>query len=275
MKSRLACGIVAAIGLTSMCHASLVYAVDVRNRRFLTFDTLTPGTQNVLTTNYLPNYFGLDFDASGTNLYGIQNPAAGGMVLDRLNLANGSVASTTTITGVVAGAGITGLTFGPGNNAFISTFLTGTGSQLYSLNINTGVASLVGSMHATNIVIDISMDTAGRMVAHDISTDAFHWVNTGSGAMTLIGNHGLAANFAQGMDFDWTNNTLYAAVYTGGGTLTYGSVNLTTGAVTSIPGILSGEYEMAVQSPVPEPTTIAALGLGALALMRRRKRKTA
>ena len=273
MKSKALIGLLALVGLTSVSHASLVYAVDVRNQRFLTFDTLTPGTQTVLATGYNTPYFGLDFNAAATNLYGIRNTVTGGpMVLDQLSLANGSVLGSVGITGHAAGAGITGLAFDSANNAYMSTFTTGIGSELYSLNTTTGAASLIGNMHATNIVIDISVSSTGQMVAHDISTDAFHNVNTGTGAMTLIGNHGLAANFAQGMDFDWSNNTLYAAVYTGGGTLTYGSVNLGTGAVTSIPGILSGEYEMAVQQAVPEPASLAALGLGALALLRRRKK---
>ncbi|MCO5297824.1 MAG: PEP-CTERM sorting domain-containing protein [Fimbriimonadaceae bacterium] len=257
--------------MSATAEATLVYAVDLRNGRFVTFDTLAPGTQNVLATSYTGGYYGLDFDASATNLYGAKGSSTVTPTLERLNLADGSVASSTPITGLDAGGTVTGLTIDNANNAYLSASGTA-GYNLYNLNLGTGAASLIGTMSATNIVIDIATDVNGRMVAHDISTDSFWFVNTSSAAMTLIGSHGLAANFAQGMDFDWSNNTLYAAVYTGGGTLTYGSVSLADGSVTSIPGIVSGEYEMAVQSPVPEPASIMALSLGALALLRRRKR---
>jgi hypothetical protein len=261
---------VAGFACVAVASATEVYAVDVRGQRFVRFDTNTPGTQTVLATTYANQYYGLDFDASATNLYGAG--IIGGVArLDTLSLTNGAALTSVNITGLDTGASITGLTFDVNNNAFLSASGTG-GYKLYSLNTGTGAATQIGVMSAANIMIDISSSATGQLVAHDITTDAFWNVNPGTGATTLIGNHGLAANFAQGMDFDWSNNTLYAAVYTGGGTLTYGSVNLTNGTVTSIPGIVSGEYEMAVRAAaVPEPATMAALGLGLAAVIRRRR----
>lgn len=270
MKTGALLALGAFVAVAGSAHATLVYSVDMRNNRFLTFDTLTPGAQTVLTTSYLPDYFGMDFNAAATNLYGVRT-VSGVTTVEQLNLADGSmIGSAVTITGLDAASTVTGLTIDSGDVAYLSANSTA-GSRLYGLNLTTGAATSIGLM-TTEIIIDIAIDRTGRMVAHNINTDTFHFVNTSTGALTLIGPHGLTANFAQGMDFDWTNGQLYAAVYTGGGTLTYGTVSLTTGAVTSIPGILSGEYEMAVQSPVPEPATFAVLGLGALALIRRRKR---
>ncbi len=266
-NSLVALGVLA--GLAATTQATLVYAVDMRGNRFVTFDTLAPGAQTVLNASYLPDYFGMDFNAAATNLYGVKT-VTGVSSVERLSLADGSLLASAAITGIDSGATVTGLTIDGSNTAYLSAGGSA-GYKLYNLNLTTGAAGLIGTMSA-NIIIDIAVDTAGRMVAHNISTDTFHFVNTATGGLTLIGGHGLTANFAQGMDFDWSNNVLYAAVYTGGGTLTYGSVSLTTGAVTSIPGIISGEYEMAVQSAVPEPATLTALSLGALALLRRRKR---
>lgn len=257
----------AGMALAASASASTVFAVDVRGDRFVSFDHTTPSSQTVLATGFTPSYFGLDFNASQTNLYGLRDTG----VLDQLNLANGAVLSTVTVTGS-ATTGFSGLTFDPSGNAYVSTFVTGVGSQLHSLNVSTGVTTLIGLMDAdvTRIVIDIAARGNGEVWAHGITNDAFGQVNVSTGATTWLPTHGLAANFAQGMDFDWSTDTLIAAVYTGGGTNTYGTVNLTTGAVTSLGAITAGEYEIAIQA-VPEPATMTLLALGALAARRRRK----
>lgn len=261
----------AGMALAASASASTVFAADIRGDRFVSFDHTTPSSQTVLATGFTPSYFGLDFDASQTNLYALRDTA----VVEQLNLTNGAILNTTTITGSAAGGqnlSYTGLTFDPFGNGYLSTFLTGVGSQLHTYNASTGATTLIGLMDAdaTRIVIDIAARGNGEVWAHSISNDAFGQVNISTGATTWLPTHGLAANFAQGMDFDWSTDTLIAAVYTGGGTNTYGTVNLTTGAVTSLGAITSGEYEMAIQA-VPEPATTTLLALGALAARRRRK----
>lgn len=261
----------AGLAFAASASASTVFAADIRNDRFVSFDHTTPSSQTVLGTAFTPNYFGLDFDASQTNLYALRDTG----VVERLNLTNGAILNTTSITGsaaLVTNLSYTGITFDPFGNGYLSTFLSGVGSQLHSYNASTGASTLIGLMDAdvTRIVIDIAARGNGEVWAHSISNDAFGQVNISTGTTTWLPTHGLAANFAQGMDFDWSTDTLIAAVYTGGGTNTYGSVNLTTGAVTSLGAITAGEYELAIQA-VPEPTTMTLLALGALAARRRRK----
>jgi hypothetical protein len=185
--------------------------------------------------------FAMDFDPTATTLFGVT--ASGGTppsTLGTINTASGAFTTIAAVTGLTAGDSVSGLTIHPVTGAAFISAAGGGASRLYSLNLTTGAATLIGTMTGTGAsttVIDISMSCAGQLVAYDIVSDAFYNVNTTTGAMTLIGNHGLAANFAQGMDFD--NNSpaphvLYAWVYTGSGTNTYGTVNLTTGAVTPI-----------------------------------------
>lgn len=185
--------------------------------------------------------FAMDWNADATTLFGITAATATpASTIGTINPTTGAFTAGPAITGLNASDSVSGLTIHPVTGAaFISASFSGT-SRLYSLNLTTGAATLLGTMTgtgATTTVIDISMSCAGQLIAHDIVSDAFYNVNPTNGAMTLIGNHGLAANFAQGMDFDNNSpapHTLYAWVYTGAGTNTYGTVNLTTGAITPI-----------------------------------------
>jgi hypothetical protein len=116
------------------------------------------------------------------------------------------------------------------------------------------------------------------MFGHDIGTDSLYSIDKTTGAATLIGTTGFLANFAQGMDFDYSTNTLYATIYTGGGTGMFSRFDLTTGAATGIfstqpLGAAGAEMEMAVAAPIPEPTSLTLVGLGAAGLVWRRIRR--
>ena len=65
----------------------------------------------------------------------------------------------------------------------------------------------------------------------------------------LVGPTGLPANFAQGMDFDNEDGTLYIFLYQGSGANVYGTVNLATGAVTALAtNSPTGEFEGATRT---------------------------
>ncbi|MDX1437300.1 MAG: hypothetical protein R3335_10845, partial [Anaerolineales bacterium] len=69
------------------------------------------------------------------------------------------------------------------------------------------------------------------------------------GVTTLVGLTGYNANFAQGMDFDNDDGTLYIFLYIGGGANVYGTVNTTTGTVTPLATDNPlGEFEGATQT---------------------------
>jgi hypothetical protein len=135
---------------------------------------------------------------------------------------------------------------------------------LYTVDINTGASTLIGNISPT-IQIDIAIDTGGNLYGHSINDDALYSINTSTGAGTYIGPTGLLANYAQGMDFDWATNTLYATHfnYTGVVVTNFCSVNTATGAFTVVVNTdpLNAEMEMACKAGVPgEPGE--ALGFG-------------
>jgi hypothetical protein len=257
--------------LTSVSEAATAYAVDLRNDRFLSFDVKNPGSQNVLATGYSGNYFGLDFNHTGTTLYGLLYTDFGAARLDSLSLTNGSILGSVTVGGLDSNAVVTGLTVGPNNLAHLTTY-GGTTSKLYTIDLTTGTTALVGVMTSSGFIVDIAASPGGDLVVHNATTDTFQVVNPDTGALTLIGSHGIDANFAQGMDFDPKSGFLFAAVYSGEGVNTYGTVSIFDGTIDQIAGLLSGEYEIAIA--VPEPGS-ASLLVAAGAMMFRRRRPAA
>jgi hypothetical protein len=255
------------LSAVSRAATSYAYAVDLRNDRFVAFPVDDPGNQTVLATSYSGNYFGLDFNSAGTTLYGLLYTGPGAAQLDSLDLANGSVLGSVAVNGLDSDAVVTGLAVGPDNFAHVTTY-GGTASKLYTIDLTTGKTALVGVMTSSGLVVDIAASPAGDLVVHNATTDTFDVVNPDTGALTTIGSHGIDANFTQGMDFDPKSGELYAPVYSGGGVNNYGTVSIFDGKITPIPGLLPGEYEIAI---VPEPGTLSLLmATGAMIFRRRR-----
>ncbi len=188
------------------------------------------------------NIYGMDFDRDGTTLYA-------------LNTSTNQLGTLSTTTGVFtpivacpapAGATWTGLSIDPVTNVFYAS----TAANLYTLDPLACAPTLVGPFGITSgIMIDIAINPAGVMYGHDIFTDSIYTINTSTGAATLVGLTGLLANFAQGMDFDNEDGTLYIFLYQGSGNNTYGTVNLATGAVTALAtNSPLGEFEGATQT---------------------------
>lgn len=273
---------VAAIGAAMMASSALagmggstIYGVDFRSNRFYTTTTDNfVGNFTSLGTS-TPNAYGIDFDATATTLWGARTLDSGlTYQYGSFDLSNGVYNQAGLITGLGTGEGITGLTAAAnGSTWYLSTYIAGTGSKLYVGDITTGAFSLVGVMNA-NIMIDIAIDSQGNLYGTNITDDLLYSINTTTGAGTAVGPLGFNMNFAQGMDFDWSTDTLYATMYQGTGVGQFASINTTTGAATMLADTLplNAEMEMAIKvAAVPAPGAIALLGLAGLAARRRRR----
>ncbi len=184
------------------------------------------------------NIYGLEYDPVAGKIWAVNDLLA----IGELNKTTGVFTSSATITGVTAGQSPTGLAFQTAASPFYLSTSDGVDSELYTVNPVTGVATLVGSM-GIPLVIDIAINATGQMYAHDISTDSIYSVNTATGATTLIGPTGVNANFAQGIEFDKSTGVLYGWLYEGAGVNRFATLNLTTGAATTVATPLAGEYE--------------------------------
>jgi uncharacterized protein (TIGR03382 family) len=253
-----------------------VYAIDLRAapNRLLKFPVNAPAN-TAISTDAGFNGFAMDFNSAASILYGITEADH---QFGTISTTTGDFTLIAPVSGPAASVDIfTGLSVDPTSE----TFYLSASTNLYTIDPASGTTLLVGAFNISgSLMIDIAIDRNGQMYAHDIVTDSLYSVDKATGQATLIGPTGFATNFAQGMDFDFDTNTLYATFYTGGGTGAFVSLDLLTGAATTIVSTNSwnSEMEMAVASPfsaVPEPAYLPFLALGLAALLVRRKRSRA
>jgi uncharacterized repeat protein (TIGR01451 family) len=195
--------------------------------------------------------FAMDFDNTATTLWGITNPTAGTKMVGTYNLTTGAFTPTVPLTGIPAANTISSLKFDPTS----TTVYVNATSQLYTIDLATGVATLVGNYtHAAPAVIEIAIHpTTGQMYGEDLN-DNFYSIDKATGATTLIGPMGVLINFAQGMDFDNSDGTLYQFAYIGGGVNDLRTIDVTTGVSTLVlNGPAGPEHEGAIKTTATPP----------------------
>ncbi|MEZ6004183.1 MAG: hypothetical protein R3F33_08340 [Planctomycetota bacterium] len=232
---------------------STVYGINLRSAP----DQLFVSDTANFVTNWAPiattasqPFYGLDFNADATTLYAIDYATS---EFGTIDLGTGAF----TVLGVstLPLSSIRGLTAHPNGTTWYAMVGVNAGadSALWVGDMTTGTFTQVGVTVTASLMIDIACDVNGNLYGLNISDDALYSIDSTTGAGTFIGAHGLAANFAQGMDFDWSTNTLYAPIYTGGGTGQFCSLDVTTGAILTSEDTVSlnAEMEIAIQQPAP------------------------
>lgn len=254
------------------------YMIDLRNNDAF-FSFIIPDISNNNNLGAFTNsVFAVDTDATGDNMYGVEFDT---QVIGRIDVTNGSWNPIGTLTGTMGGTP-SGLAYDPTTSTWYFSEIAGGTSILYTVDLlGSGVATTVGDIGFT-LVIDIAIHpTTGAIYGHDIGTDEIISINKNTGVGAAIGPTGLDANFAQGMNFDRSDGTLYAWIYTGGGTNTFASINLATGAATPLNvndplGEWVGAFATAGNSvPVLGPfgmtVMLAVLALAGVYFMRRKR----
>lgn len=249
-------------------QAAIVYGIDLTGPEFLTFDTASPLVQTVINP-YMGDYdlYALDFDSTATTLYAIDNTAS--RAFGTIDTGTGVFTPQATVTNITSGHTITGMAVDPIDNTIFVSSSNAFESSLYRLNPGTGVAALVGTQSTAPTLIDLAIRGNGQMYGVDISTDALYSIDKTTAAATLIGSLGLTfnPNYAQGMDFDYSSDTLFAALYGGTGYSYFASLDLTTGAANILAGFDSfQEMEIAIRSPAAVVPIPGAVLLGALGM---------
>ncbi len=214
--------------------------------------------QTILNAGISDQYFGMDYDPTGTILYAVDFGTNNLVILN----TDGTLASTVgPLTNLLAGENVSGITISSTGSCYVSG-TDSIDSTLYSCDLSTGTLTVIGTQNTTPLLIDIEVSCDGTIYGHDIGTDSFYTLNPTTGAATLLGiPHGLDANFAQGMTIDHEADVLYAYIYTGGGANTYASVNIADGSINvlnvdSPTGEFTGASQTTCAAPLAPPALV-------------------
>lgn len=205
------------------------YALDGRNlaKPFGTLPLVPPITMT--NTGNITNTIYADDIAGDGKMYGLDNATRN---LVRINNM-GAITVIAPVTGIPAASILSGMSWNSSDSKMY-VIAGGTTPQLYTVNMTTGVATLVGATTGIASPIWLAIDNAGKAFAADNGTDKLYSINLATGIATEIGALGVNINFAQEADFNTDTNQLYMAAYVGGGVGGIYTVDTTTGAATLV-----------------------------------------
>jgi hypothetical protein len=137
-----------------------------------------------------------------------------------------------------AGQSWTGLSGTPDGTMYGLTTTCG-GTNMVIVDVATGAITNLGALPGIDCGIDLAYNTDDDMIyIVDLITDNLFRVNPATLAVTTVGSLGVAANYAQGMDYEEESGILYWAAYTTSGELRI--IDTTTGASTLVGGFPGG-----------------------------------
>ena len=284
-RSLIVAGLVAA-GISSQAHALAVYGLMNANS-LVRFDSATPTVINstVALSGLSGTLLGIDFRPATGELFGVTSDSR----LYTINVLTGAATAVGAANQFVLMGSSFGFDFNPTVDRIRLTSNTGQDLRLNPLNgaiaatdptlayaaadpNAAATPSIVGSAYTNSF----AGSTSTTLYDIDSGLDILATQNPpNNGTLNTVGSLGVNASNNIGFDIFFFNNQAFASIQLANGTSTgFYSINLATGAATLIGGIGNGLVvtDIAIAA-VPEPATIALLGVGVLGLALRLRRR--
>lgn len=274
------------VGMGTYASAETIYATT-NNNRLITWDSATPGTiaSDVAMTGIssAESILGIDFRPSNNLLYA--QGSSGNLYT--VNRFTGAATSVYTLTTLPSGNNF-GLDFNP-----VADRLRIVSDTEQNLRVFIGTTTFVDSNLAyaaadpnfganPNVVHTAYTNnfpgaTSTAQFAIDSDLDILVRQNPpNAGTLFTIGSLGIDIGTFGGFDVSRGSQIAYGAFNTAGAAgSSFYTMNLNSGAATLVGQIGGGQYDVRTMTAVPEPATMIALGAGVLALIRRRRNKSA
>jgi len=260
-------------------RADFVYAntTAAAGTRLIGFDSSTPGTilSNVPITGVVGELVGIDFRTSNSQLIGVGNNAGAGAVY-RINPITGVATAINTGAFTLTGTSF-GVDINPVPDALRIVSNTGQNLRITGLDNANAVVNTDTALSATGVV-DAAYtpnvnNTTTLFVLQDNATtaDMLFTVNPPNAGTLTNPAPPLTINVSQLSGFDINNNSaaLQLGFLSWNGGNQFGTLNLTTGAAVNngqIGGGFAGQIAGIALAPVPEPASIALVGMGGVLL---------
>ncbi|MCF2144884.1 DUF4394 domain-containing protein [Desmonostoc muscorum LEGE 12446] len=242
------------------------------------FDSSNPtSTSTVSITGVDGTLLGIDRRPANNLIYGLTNTNN----IYTINPFTGAASLVSTLSVPFTGGTISGVDFNPVPDRLR---VVGSNDQNYRINVDTGAVIVDGTLNPgdPNITavaytnVDNNPATGTTLYNIDYISDALFIQNPpNAGTLGLVGSLGLDIISAAGFDIFTDNgvNTAFAALTPTSisGSNLY-TIDLTTGAATSVGTISGGKRLIGLTAVVPEPNIGlgALLGVGVFALLGRR-----